>query len=193
MNLTILRSDWRGAMSENFILRFMLIAMIFGNVLLVMFMTSQDAIITLVPPDMNNEVSIAQDDASATFKKSWGLFAAELIGNAKVSNVDFIIKALEPMLASEIVGAMRQTLATQIQEIKSEGLSMSFEPKNVSYESSSQKVYIFGTQTITGRNDDTITNKRTIEVGVEIRNYKPVIFFLDAYNTMPKFTKVEEQ
>ncbi len=97
------------------------------------------------------------------------------------------------MLASEIVGAMRQTLATQIQEIKSEGLSMSFEPKNVSYESSTQKVYIFGTQTITGRNDDTITNKRTIEVGVEIRNYKPVIFFLDAYNTMPKFTKLEEQ
>ncbi len=63
MNLKILRSDWRGAMSENYILRFMLIAMIFGNVLLVMFMTSQEAIITLVPPDMNNDGWISVEEA----------------------------------------------------------------------------------------------------------------------------------
>jgi conjugal transfer pilus assembly protein TraE len=192
MNLSLLRSDWQGAMSENFLLRFLLGAMVIGNLMLVIFMTSQDAIITLVPPEINEEISIAQDDASASFKKTWGLFAAELIGNAKVSNVDFILKALEPMLASEIVGQMRQTLAAQIQEIKSEGLSMSFEPKNVSYENSTHKVFVFGAQTISGRNGDTITNKRTIEVGVEIINYKPVIFFLDAYNTMPKFTKSED-
>ena len=122
MNLSLLRSDWRGAMSENYLLRFLIGAMVLGNLMLVIFMTRQEAIITLVPPVINEEISIAQDDASASFKKSWGLFAAELIGNAKVSNVDFIIKALEPMLASEIVGEMRQTLAAQIHEIKSEGL-----------------------------------------------------------------------
>ena len=192
MNLSLLRSDWQGAMSENFLLRFLLGAMVIGNLMLVIFMTSQDAIITLVPPSINEEISIAQDDASVSFKKTWGLFAAELIGNAKVSNVDFILKALEPMLASEIVGQMRQTLAAQIQEIKSEGLSMSFEPKNVSYENSTHKVFVFGAQTISGRNGDTMTNKRTIEVGVEIINYRPVIFFLDAYNTMPKYTKSED-
>lgn len=192
MKLSLLRSDWRGAMSENFLLRAFLGAMILGNLMLVIFMSSQDAIITLVPPEMNEEISIAKDDASASFKKTWGLFVAELIGNAKVSNVDFILKALEPMLASEIVGEMRQTVAAQIQEIKSEGLSMSFAPKKVSYESSTHKVFVFGTQTISGRNGDTITNKRTIEVGVDIVNYKPVIFLLDAYNTMPKFTKAKD-
>lgn len=192
MNLSLLRSDWQGAMSENILLRFFLGSMVLANLLLVNYMTSQEAIITLVPPEINEEISIAQDDASVSFKKTWGLFAAELIGNAKVSNVDFILKALEPMLASEIVGQMRQTLAAQIQEIKSEGLSMSFEPKKVSYENSTHKVFVYGAQTISGRNGDTITNKRTIEVGVEIVNYQPVIFFLDAYNTMPKFTKSED-
>lgn len=192
MNWNIFKENWRSKRQENHVLRIGILFLVISNFMLVVFMSRQDAIVTLVPPVINETLEITKEDASINFKKSWGLFIAELIGNVSTTNADFIVKSLNPLLHTSIQSLMKQTLASQVEEIKKEGLIISFEPQQVAYEKSSQKVYITGAQIISGRNGDSVSNKRTIEVGIRIQNYKPSIFHIDAYNANPKFEKVEK-
>ena len=191
MTWNLFIENWKGKRSENTMLRLAGLMLVITNFMLVIFMTRQDAIITLVPPEINETYEVTQQDASVNFKKGWGLFVAELMGNVSPVNADFIVKALNPLLDTSIQGVMHQALAQQVEEIKKEGLSISFEPQRVAYERSSQKVYVSGSQVISGRNGDNIFNKRTIEIGVRIQNYRPRIFHIDAYNNKPKFEKIE--
>ncbi len=183
------KHSWAALQGERYLTRILLVLLIIANLLLASYMTRQDAIITLVPPVIDEEMEILQNDASETFKKSWGLHIATLVGNVKASNVDFVVKSLEPLLDTSIVSRTRSMLAEQIETIKRERLSTSFTPTLVSYERSTQKVFVSGQQEITGRNEDAISNTRTYEIGVEIRQYRPVIFHIDAYNEKPKYTQ----
>jgi len=187
MNMVSFKKTWTSVSQDNLVFKFCILGLVLSNLLLSVYMTRQEAIITLVPPQINEELGISSNSANDAFIKSWGLFIAQLMGNVKASNADFIVKSLDPLLHPSIISVMKQTLALQVDEIKKEGLSISFDPKSVSYEKSSKKVFVFGRQEISGRNGDTISNKRTYEIGIQISNYKPQIISLDAYNENPKY------
>ncbi len=189
MNFLTFKKQWLSVAHDNIILKALVVLMIVSNTILVIYLNSQQAIITLVPPKINSQLVIEQSTASGTFKKSWGMYVASLLGNVKATNVDFIIKTLEPLLTPAVISAMRQSLVEQVNEIKKEKLAISFSPESVSYEKNTKKVYVSGRQIITGRNGDALRNVRTYVIGIDIENYQPRVFYLNAYNKKPKFEK----
>ena len=98
------------------------------------------------------------------------------------------------MMTGENHEKFRKMAALQIEKIKRDGISVSFEPRSVTYEKTTDKVFVTGNSVVeaTGsRGPQTFT--RVFEVQVEIRNGSPSISFIDTYQGQPKTRDVLEK
>lgn len=140
--------------------------------------------IALVPPYLNERVSVGWNSASEGYYKSWGLYFATLIGNITPSNVDFLIDILSTFLDSEIYTSVRPKLIALSKDpifMKSGGASF-FAPGHITYEPETTKVFVPGTMTMTSYGQGQPEQKNVIyEFAIHIKDGMPKISYLDSY------------
>ena len=186
MNFKGFFSTWDGIVKENRFYRIMITILLISNVLVAFAALRTERSIVLVPPHLNSEVQVMRNQASTNFKEAWGLFVAELLGNVTPGNLEFIRKIMSPMLASEIYQAVMEDLAKQIEEIKKDQISLSFQPAEVMYEPETDKVFVTGRLRAQGPGSKPVDVIRTYEFVIDINNYRPQIRHIDAYVGRPR-------
>lgn len=181
MRLQNLLDTWGGTQAENRFLRVITAGLLVICLVLTFAYIGKGEVIVLVPPNLKEEVQISKNSADGETKKAWGLYVAQLIGNVTPANADFVAEVIEPLLHPRIYKSVRENLAFQIESLKMERVSLSFSPRRVAYEPSTDRVYVSGQLTSSGLGGAQEKNNRTYEMQIDVEGFRPLITFLDVY------------
>lgn len=162
-------------------------AVIFGLLIIVYFyvftIANRPQIVTIKPWTLTVDAQVTRNAASRSYLKSWGFALAQVLGNVTPANVDFIYDRLAPLLDPKIYHRVMDSLDANARTLKEQRIAIRFEPRRVTYEKSTGKVFVTGYSFM--REGSSLSNEkrqeRTYEFLSKIDNYAPVILSLDTY------------
>jgi len=202
MKWSLFSNTWASLRTENLLYRTLVPVLVIANVISMAGWLSKDRVTTLVPPTLSEAVSVSKRNADAGYKKAWGLYVASLLGNVSPGNADFVIESLQLLMSPRVFANLKQSVASDVEMIKKDGVSVSFEQKQVLYEKETDKVFVIGRTGISNAAGTVTKFDRVFEVRVSIDNGQPQIIELDSYQGKPRTqdvlkamapTKPEEQ
>ena len=153
---------------------------------LVMQMSSQKAVVTLIPPNLTEEAKLHHDKAQQEIHKAWSLYVAESLGNVTPSTAQFVRSTLDPLLDSRIRSEALVILDRQIDRIKRDQVSFSFEPREVQMNEDTQTVYVVGRHYTHAAVGEATRVNRTFEFKWQFENYMPNLVHIDTYEGAPR-------
>ena len=118
----------------------------------------------LIPPGLSEKSEIAKNKASEGYKKAWGMYTATLIGNVTPENADFVLDSFSGMVTGEIRSIVTEQIAQELDTLKQEKVSSTFEIVRVTYEPESDKVFVTGRNRMTGAGGKSSPTEQTFEV-----------------------------
>ncbi len=186
MQWTIFSNTWASLRTENVLYRTLVPVLVIANVISMAGWLSKDRVTTLVPPTLSEAVSVSKRNADAGYKKAWGLYVASLLGNVSPGNADFVIESLQLLMSPRVFSNLKQSVASDVEMIKKDGVSVSFEQKQVLYEKETDKVFIIGRTGISNSAGTVTKFDRVFEVRVSIDNGQPQVIELDSYQGKPR-------
>lgn len=176
------RQTWRGMTLEAWLMRVAIGALILINGTLVFLMTQVERTIVFAPPVVDEEFYVTKSDASQSYWEMWSYTIATQIGNITPGNVEFILERLKEIAAPESYRSIVDTAYQQLNELRSQGVSMAFEPNTVVYDPRQEVYRILGRQhmwTISGRRT---TRSMAFEFKWRLDNYRPRLTYISAYD-----------
>jgi len=186
MQWTIFSNTWTSLRTENLLHRTLVPVLVIANVISMAGWLSKDRVTTLVPPTLSEAVSVSKRNADAGYKKAWGLYVASLLGNVSPGNADFVIESLQLLMSPRVFANLKQSVATDVEMIKKDGVSVSFEQKSVLYEKETDKVFVIGRTGISNSAGTVTKFDRVFEVRVSIDSGQPQVIELDSYQGKPR-------
>jgi len=190
MKWTIFSNTWRGLKAENVLYRTLVPVLVIANLISMAGWLQKDRITVLVPPTLNEATSVSKRSADAGYKKAWGLFVASLLGNVSPGNADFVMESLQLLMAPRVFATLKSSVASDVEMIKKDGVSVSFEQKTVLFERETDKVFVIGRTGISNAAGSVTKFDRVFEMRVTIDNGQPQIVELDSYQGKPKTVDV---
>lgn len=188
MNIDKFLSTWTGTQSENRYNRLVGISLIAIVFLLVVDKISETPIVVVTPPNMAEKAVLGESKANKAYLESWALYMATLIGNVNPTSVNFLKDAIGPHLNTEIYQDVLDLIEIQSQDIRLDNIKRRFEHKTVEREG--EKIFIYGHSYTEKYNGDEERNEITYEFIISIQNYKPVVDYIDTYESKPRTVKV---
>lgn len=140
--------------------------------------------VALVPPFLNERITVSWNSASEGYYKSWGLYFAVLIGNITPSNVDFVTDILSTFLDEKIYTSVKPKLIALSQDpiFRESGGASVFAPGHIAFEPETSKVFVPGTMTMTSYAKAQPELKNVVyEFAIYIKDGVPKISYLDSY------------
>lgn len=180
MKLTIFSDTWNGLHAQNKMLIFFGAAMVVCNAFLSLAILTKDKTVVLVPPRLLGEASVTANDADASYKESFGLSLASMLGNVTPTTAQFLANNISRYVAPEATREMVAAVNEQADQIKAEQISIQFAPKNVFYHPVLKKVIVSGDYTIRGARNSEQKMVRTYVMGVTVRNYSVQLTSLES-------------
>lgn len=123
-------------------------AVIFGLLIIVYFyvftIANRPQIVTIKPWTLTVDAQVTRNAASRSYLKSWGFALAQVLGNVTPANVDFIYDRLAPLLDPKIYHRVMDSLDANARTLKEQRIAIRFEPRRVTYEKSTGKVFVTG-------------------------------------------------
>lgn len=193
MEFVTFKKAWGLSLRENLLKNVIIILLALALVVTSWGWFRSHETVVLVPPLLDERVSIARDEASASYKKKWAHFVAQLVGNIHPGNVDFVIDALQGILSPKAYSDIKAVLAEQVSDIKSDSLTVSFEPRQVLYEEDTGKAFVAGDFVAGGPSGDPTRFYRTYEITVAARFGQPWVDGFAVYSGQPKTVAVLTQ
>ena len=190
MNHKDFTQKWLGLQDSNKFLKIVCAFLLFVNFILVIGVLNTEKLVILVPQGLSEQADIAQNKASEGYKKSWAMYAATLLGNITPENADFILESLNDMVTPDIKLLLNDQVRNDLETLKEEKVSATFEIKKVSYEPETDKVFVTGKHWITGVGAKSSSSAQTFEFKIDIKNYSPVITNLALYEGEAKIVAV---
>ncbi|MGP1715699.1 MAG: TraE/TraK family type IV conjugative transfer system protein [Methylophilus sp.] len=179
--------------AENNFYRFIIFFLMLFLLIAMMGWLGKENTTVLVPPTLNEKAEISNKSASATYKKSWALFIAELLGNVTPGNSDFVLSSIQPLLASDVYQNVTNGMRQEVAVMKRDAVTVQFHPRSVSYETTTNKCFVTGRTSILASTGEISSFDRTYEVEVSIRAGRPVIAYLDSYVGNPHTSDVVDR
>lgn len=193
MNFKIFSDDWRGTRAENTFLRLLIPLLLLSNIATGISLIFRDRETILVPPQISETMRVSAKKADESYKRSWALYVATLVGNITPGNADFINEQLSQVVDAVTYHGMRQQLADQILEIKNNNLTIDFQPNQVIYEDETGRVFVLGRSQTSGSAGKLTRENRVFEVLVEMVNGRPVVNDLQSYQGEARTGQVLER
>jgi conjugal transfer pilus assembly protein TraE len=193
MKLTRIKQTYDSVLAENKLHRNSNLLLVVALLFAVFGLMGKDAVVVLQPPTLSEEAEVGPNWASESYKTSWGIYLATLMGNVKPTNADFVKTAIEPLLDARIYQQTIELLDTQIQLIRRDRVSLEFEPQDVYYEKATNKVFIYGQSVLRGPTGKDTRERRTYEYEFNVTNYRPVLTYLDTYKEPPRTEETLEK
>lgn len=188
MKFETFSSSFKVMKKENTWGRFIILGCLAVIFLLTMAIFNQKPIVTVIPPQLSEEAKLHHNKASSTMHQAWGLYVAESLGNVTPDTAGFVRSSLEPLLSPSIRSEALVILDQQIDLIRRDQVSFSFEPREVLFDEDSARVYVIGrhfTHTTADGNPD--RTNRTYEFEWAFSNYMPSLVHIDTYKGAPRF------
>lgn len=189
MRYEIFKSSWLKNREEKHFLRYSVLLLLLLNMFSIFGLLRKDTAVILVPPGLSDKAEVTLNAASQGYKESWGVYVASLLGNVTPENADFVLKSLSGMVSGEISLTLTEQIAKELEMLKEEKVSSVFVVRGVSYESETDKVFVFGSQKLIGvalNPAKMPENNQTFEFIIDIRGYSPVITHMATYLGGPK-------
>lgn len=187
------QSSWLDIQTFNRFLRYCIIFSMLINLLAIIGWLKKDQAVILVPPNLSEKAEIAQNKASEGYKKSWGMYAATLLGNLTPENADFVLKTLEDMVTGDIRTLVTEQIGSELEDLKTEKVSSIFEMSSISYEPETDKVFVTGRNILIGAGGKSNPTEQTFEFIIDVKHYSPVITHLASYQGLPKLKKIADR
>lgn len=184
---------YEGTQAENRWLRLFVGGLVALTLILAIKSFSQETVVVLQPPTLEEEGWLMKNQSSQSYQEAWGLFLASLLGNATPANVGFLKEKLSPLLSPDIFNEVIEAIQVQANQIKTDRVTMRFEPRFVVYEESTNRVYVQGYSFIKGVSGIEDRTDRTYEFEVQINRYLPQIAYINTYEGKPRTNRVREQ
>lgn len=164
-----------------------LVAFLAITIVLVGLLATRKPVVTVVPWTLTSEAQVFSDDASQSYKEAWAMAIAILIGNVQPSNVGFIADRLKPLLAPGIYHETIDAIHANAQQLIEERVSMRFEPRQVIYEKTTGKLFVYGSSfaRMGTSLEQEIRSERTYEMKLKIDNYAPMLMYITTYTGTP--------
>jgi len=166
--------------------RYAILGLGLSNSLTALALLFQHTPVILVPPTLPGEVEVALNHGSSSLKESWGLYLAELLGNVTPGNATFIERSLGPLLDARIYPEVMAILATEVEALKMDRVSVRFKSREVLYDATMDRVFVTGELTSQGPGSAPESRPRTYEFRIGFRHYRPVIEHIDVYPGEPR-------
>ena len=182
-----LKNSLEGLRAEANWLRVSLFAMAATNIVLGLALVNKETVVTITPWTLTDPAQVTEASASQNYYESWGMAIAILIGNVQPGNVNFIAERLKPLLSPEIYHETLDAIHANAQTLRDERISIRFEPREVVYEKSTGKVFVYGrSYTRIGNSlEDEYENERTYEFKFSIEQYAPILHYINTYEGRP--------
>ena len=188
MQFKLFARTWDGMRTELGFYRVVILALTCALLLTLVGWLRKENATTLGPPTVTEAMEVSRNKASGSYKKSWGLFTATLLGNLTPGNADFVLKSLEDLFAPETYGDLKRRLASDLDTLKKEQVTVSFEPQLVTYEPATDKVFVAGRSSLEGSGGKADRFTRTYEFCVRQQNGKPIVHRFRTYVGEPRVT-----
>lgn len=173
---------WEGTQLENKWGRLFIGGLISIIFVLVLMVNSKETVVTIQPFTLESEAWVTKNNASQSYKEAWGLALSMLIGNVQPASVDFIKEIISPILSPGIFQEVLDLLVIQAADIKKDRVIMRFEPRNITYETATNKVFVEGVSFLKAAGEDKERrSNRTYEFIVTISGYMPQLDYIDTY------------
>ena len=186
MNLDEFKSSFNLLKKENAWGRAIILALVVVLFITINALVNQKAVVTVKPYTLTEEATLHHNKASMSLHKAWSLYVAESLGNVTPNTATFVRNSLENVLGPAIRDQAILMLDRQIDLIKRDNISFSFEPRDIIYDENSATTYVVGRHyTHTSPTDYDRTN-RTYEFRWEFKNYMPLLVHIDTYEGAPK-------
>jgi conjugal transfer pilus assembly protein TraE len=185
MRLFELRRNWSQALRDSATKNVLIAILAVTSLLAVFGWVQQDKTVVLVPPNMDERVEVSLRHASIGYKKAWALTVAQLTGNITPGNADLVLDSLGELFSPDAYRAMSLSLSTQVNDIKRDSLTVAFEPRQILYEPSTDKVFVTGDFKSQGASGQPIKAVRTYEFVVDIHLGRPWISRFAPYEGLP--------
>lgn len=151
MNLKNFGRNWKATLSANLVLSVALGASVLANLALSSRIASMHERIVLVPPMMTSETVVGWNEASKNFFEGWGLYVASMIGSATPKTAQFVANHLEYVFDKPIYQAVKTQLLSLEKDpsFARTGTVNVFTPKTVTWEASTNRLFVTGQLTST--------------------------------------------
>lgn len=183
-------STWLSLHASNRFLKFVCIFLMTLNLLTLVGWLKKDTAIVLIPPSLSEKSEVAKNKASEGYKKAWGMYVATLIGNVTPENADFVLESFTGMVTGEIRSMVSEQIAQELDTLKQEKVSSSFDIVRVTYEPETDKVFVTGRNRMTGAGGKTSPTEQTFEFKIDVKQYSPIITHMASYAGMPKLLSI---
>lgn len=193
MKLSQYLKTWEGMQNENKWSRVVQAALLVIVFVLMIKVFTKETIVTIQPFTLTEEAWVAQKSASRSYKEAWGFAFAQLLGNVTPTTVEFIKERVSPLLGPRIYQEVIDALEMQARQIKSDRVTMRFEPRVVEYEMSTNKVFVYGYSFTKGTNTVEDRTDRTYEFTIQISSYAPLFTHLETYTGRPRTKSMNEK
>lgn len=175
-----------GARVESRWLRWVALGLVAANVVLAIAVFSTRTVVTIQPPGLNEAARITINEANGAYKRAWGVFLAQLLGNVKPGSAEFILATISPLLSADLYRPVVNAIHEQADKIRQDRVSVSFTPREVNYDPDADIVYVTGRQVSAGPGSDPVTAQRTYEFTITIQHYQPQVTRLAVYSGAAK-------
>lgn len=183
-------STWLSLQASNRFLKLVCLFLMTLNLLTLIGWLKKDASVILIPPSLSEKSEIAKNKASEGYKKAWGMYTATLIGNVTPENADFVLDSFSGMVTGEIRGLITEQISQELETLKEEKVTSTFEIVRVTYEPETDKVFVTGRNRMVGAGGKSTPTEQTFEFKIDVKQYSPIITQMASYAGMPKLVSV---
>ena len=174
------------ATKENTFLKYMVILETIALILAFFILGGKETIIIQQPNMLTKDITFSEGSGDNTYKEQWALSFAELMGNVTPSNADFIKSRMGEYFSPTLYHEMKSDIEEQVLSLKKQQASINFLPKAIMSDPKNGIVYVNGTREIHSYGVNTKRSDWTLEFGIKVVNYLPVVDHFDSYKGQPK-------
>jgi conjugal transfer pilus assembly protein TraE len=156
-------------------------------------MTKPVAIAT--PPNYSEPIQMIGNQANAAYKKQWGIFVANMLGNVNLRNVDIVLDTMKSMLSLSDYDALNEQVSGLVKALDIRDQYQQYTVLDVFYDNKYDKVIIYGERKLVDRKkrsseDDSSRPVRwTYELTVISANGTPKLTTIDQYEGAPQLER----
>lgn len=185
--------SWTDAVKNSSSKNLIIAVLIITNAVAVFGWFRSKETVVLVPPTLDQRVQVSSDKASEGYKTSWAVHVAMLMGNVTPGNADFITDHISGILSPEAYRAIKSDLAEQISDIKEDSITVSFQPRQTTYETDTDKIFVYGEFKSVGPTGKPKVFMRTYEMQIAMRFGRPWVTHFMPYTGQPKTLQALKQ
>lgn len=147
------------------------------------------------PPNYSEPIQMIGNQANAAYKKQWGIFVANMLGNVTIRNADIVLDTMKPMLSLSDYDALDEQVQGLVKALDIRDQYQEYTVLDVFYDNKFDRVIIYGERRLVDRKkrDTGDTTSRpvrwTYELSVQSANGSPKLTSINQYEGAPQLDR----